>query len=75
MNKSLLDLLYGLNSLYGVHARSTVDMDNVRSVIDTVDSSLKKLNEIFKKKLPSHINKSYPSIIKGLIKRWDPIKK
>lgn len=59
-----------------IQNRGTVDREALKIAYDTVDSSMKKIIDLFKKKnAPFAPTRSVLSIITTLATRWEPLKK
>lgn len=59
-----------------IQSRGTMDREALKLAYDTVDSSMKKIIDLFKKKnAPFAPTRSVLAIITTLATRWEPLKK
>ncbi|KAL4113192.1 hypothetical protein QTP88_016860 [Uroleucon formosanum] len=75
-NSSVIDSLTSFCTIQEIQIRGTVDREALKIAYDTVDSSMKKIIDLFKKKnAPFAPTRSVLAIITTLATRWEPLKK
>lgn len=59
-----------------IQSRGTVDREALKTAFDTIDGSMKKIIDLFKKKnAPFAPTRSVLAIVTTLATRWEPLKK
>lgn len=75
-NSSVIGSLTSFCTIQEIQSRGTVDRETLKIAYDTVDSYMKKIIDLFKKKnAPFAPTRSVLAIITTLATRWDPLKK
>ncbi|VVC37338.1 Hypothetical protein CINCED_3A010274 [Cinara cedri] len=75
-NTSVIDSLTSFCTIQEIQSRGTVDREALKITYDTVDCSMKKIIDLFKKKnAPFAPTRSVLAIITTLATRWEPLKK
>lgn len=76
INAILLETLRSLSTLQDFHTRGTIEKPAIQSCTESVDSFIKKLNELVRKKHSlTTADRIFFSNIKAANKKWDNVKK
>lgn len=72
----MIDSLTSFSTIQEIQSRGTVDRDALKMSYEIIDSSMKKIIDMFKKKnAPFAPTRSVLAIITTLATRWEPLKK
>lgn len=75
-NSSVIESLTSFCTIQDIQSRGIIDYDALKVSFDLIDSSIKKIIELFKKKnAPFAPSRSVTTIITYLTNRWEPLKK
>ncbi|XP_050420631.1 uncharacterized protein LOC126833377 [Adelges cooleyi] len=75
-NNSVIDSLSSFSTIQEIQNRGVIDRNALKVAYDTIDCSMKKIIDLFKKKnAPFAPSRSVMTIITTLASRWEPLKK